>query len=273
MGNDDTGRLRDVKASSFDVFGTLVDWRTSLVDDFERWSERRGIRTDWVKLVEAWRIAYAPALDKVRNDPPLDFRKLNSLHREALEILIAQLGIPGLDEDDLEYLVKGWHCLNPWPDTVPRTQAPKNSVHYRSAVERQRLASHRVSQARGPVLGSCAVRRALRSLQAGSRSAPRHRRDARSSTEPGDDGGFSQLRSGGGEEARPQNAIRAAADQVRARPDAPPRGRRKLGCQRSKSREDSSPARRLDAHRKSESGARASDFVCACVDVRDRKGE
>jgi 2-haloacid dehalogenase len=55
--------LHLVKAMVFDVFGTVVDWRTSLIDDFTHWSETHGISADWPALVDAWRQAYVPAME------------------------------------------------------------------------------------------------------------------------------------------------------------------------------------------------------------------
>ena len=50
--------ISGVKALVFDVFGTVVDWRTSLIDDFTKWSAKRGIKADWTALVDGWRAVY-----------------------------------------------------------------------------------------------------------------------------------------------------------------------------------------------------------------------
>ena len=47
-----------VKALVFDVFGTVVDWRSSLIADFTKWSDKRGIKADWTALVDGWRAVY-----------------------------------------------------------------------------------------------------------------------------------------------------------------------------------------------------------------------
>jgi 2-haloacid dehalogenase len=108
----------DVKALVFDVFGTVVDWRSSLIADFTAWSAQRGIVADWAGLVDAWRQAYVPAMDEVRHHPERGFLKLDILHRRSLERLLAEFGIKGLTDDDLQYLTFGWHRLKPWPDSV-----------------------------------------------------------------------------------------------------------------------------------------------------------
>jgi 2-haloacid dehalogenase len=107
-----------VKALVFDVFGTVVDWRSSLIADFTKWSERRGIKADWTALVDGWRAVYAASMDEVRKHPERGYVILDVLHRRSLEKLVAQFSISGLNETDLHYLTTGWHRLNPWPDSV-----------------------------------------------------------------------------------------------------------------------------------------------------------
>ena len=107
-----------VKALVFDVFGTVVDWRSSLIADFAAWSEKRGIKADWTALVDGWRAVYAASMDEVRKHPERGYVILDALHRQSLEKLVAQFSISGLNEADLNHLTMGWHRLNPWPDSV-----------------------------------------------------------------------------------------------------------------------------------------------------------
>ena len=111
--------LSAVKALVFDVFGTVVDWRTSLIDDFAGWGETRGIRADWTALVDGWRAVYAASMDEVRKHPDRGYVILDVLHRRSLEKLVLELGISGLNDADLHYLAMGWHRLHPWPDSLP----------------------------------------------------------------------------------------------------------------------------------------------------------
>ena len=110
--------LSALKALVFDVFGTVVDWRTSLINDFTKWGETRGIKADWVALVDGWRGVYTASMDEVRKHPERGYVILDVLHRRSLEILVKDLGIPGLSEADLHHLTMGWHRLHPWPDSV-----------------------------------------------------------------------------------------------------------------------------------------------------------
>jgi 2-haloacid dehalogenase len=111
--------MSDVKALLFDTFGTIVDWRGSLIADFTAWGEARGIRADWTALVDSWRGAYRPSMDEVRRNPERGFLTLDELQRQSVEPLAAKLGITGLSTADFDYLTLGWHRLKPWPDSVP----------------------------------------------------------------------------------------------------------------------------------------------------------
>jgi 2-haloacid dehalogenase len=107
-----------VKALVFDVFGTVVDWRSSLIADFTKWSDKRGIKADWTALVDGWRAVYHASMDEVRKHPERGYMILDTLHRQSLEKLVAQFSIAGLNDADLHYLTMGWHRLRPWPDSV-----------------------------------------------------------------------------------------------------------------------------------------------------------
>src|SRR5262245_21496340 len=106
-----------VKALVFDVFGTCVDWRTSLINDFTKWSEKRGIKADSTALVDGWRAVYAASMDEVRKNPQNGYVILDVLHRRSLEKLVGQFDIKGLTDADLHHLTMGWHRLHSWSDT------------------------------------------------------------------------------------------------------------------------------------------------------------
>ena len=110
--------MSEIKALLFDVFGTVVDWRTSLIDNFSAWGKAKGLKGDWTALVDGWRAAYMPSMDEVRKHPERGFVILDDLQRQSIEPLAAKLGITGLTSADFDYLTRGWHSLNPWPDSV-----------------------------------------------------------------------------------------------------------------------------------------------------------
>src|SRR6202049_2713182 len=114
----DMSDISAVKALVFDVFGTVVDWRTSLIADFTKWADRRGVKADWTALVDGCAAVYAASMDEVRKHPERGYVILDTLHRRSLEKLVAQFSISGLTDDDLHHLTMGWHRLQPWPDSV-----------------------------------------------------------------------------------------------------------------------------------------------------------
>ncbi len=109
--------VSDVKALTFDVFGTVVDWRSSIIREGEALGRRKDIKVDWAKFADAWRAGYEPAMARVR-DGELPWTKLDDLHRANLDQLLVECGIGGLSEDEIDHLNRGWHRLDAWPDTV-----------------------------------------------------------------------------------------------------------------------------------------------------------
>jgi 2-haloacid dehalogenase len=107
----------DVQALLFDVFGTVVDWRTSLIEDLSQFGTSKGLKADWATFADDWRGLYQPAMDEVRSGRR-PWTILDVLHRESLDKLIAKYGFGGLGEADKEHMNRVWHRLKPWPDTV-----------------------------------------------------------------------------------------------------------------------------------------------------------
>ena len=165
--------ISDVKALVFDVFGTCVDWRTSLINDFTKWSEKRGIKADWTALVDGWRAVYAASMDEVRKNPQNGYVMLDVLHRRSLEKLVAQFGIKGLTEADLHHLTLGWHRLHSWPDTNAGPDAAEEEIHHLAALQRQRRAAHQHGEVCGHAVGPHHVGGTVRALQARSRDLSR----------------------------------------------------------------------------------------------------
>jgi 2-haloacid dehalogenase len=109
--------LSGVRAILFDTFGTVVDWRGSLIEELSAWADGRGIAADWAGLVDAWRGAYAPSMDRVRRGE-LPWTILDDLHRATLDRLVVDFGIAGLSAADMDWINRGWHRLRPWPDAA-----------------------------------------------------------------------------------------------------------------------------------------------------------
>lgn len=100
----------------FDVFGTLVDWYSSIVRAAEETAHRAGVAIDGDRFARGWRDRYVPSMDKVRTGER-PWRVLDELHRESLDDLLAELGVRLADEDRAS-LVAAWHRLRPWPDVT-----------------------------------------------------------------------------------------------------------------------------------------------------------
>jgi len=105
------------RAILFDVFGTLVDWRGSVAAGLAAYGAENGVEADWFAVTDAWRGAYAPSMDRVRRGET-PWRHLDELHREALAALLPKFGVENVQSSHLDELVKLWHRLTPWPDSV-----------------------------------------------------------------------------------------------------------------------------------------------------------
>ena len=106
-----------VRALVFDVFGTVVDWRTSVARDVAAAAQRRGLTVDGEKFADAWRAGYAPSMNRVRTGE-LPWTKLDDLHRMTLDKIVGDFGLSSLTPDERADLNNAWHRLDPWPDSV-----------------------------------------------------------------------------------------------------------------------------------------------------------
>jgi 2-haloacid dehalogenase len=104
-----------VNALFFDVFGTLVDWRTGVAREAERVLAPLGHKLDWSAFADAWRDEYQPGLEEVRSGT-IPFSKLDVLHRRNLERILPRFGLSGLTDETLRELTLAWHRLPAWPE-------------------------------------------------------------------------------------------------------------------------------------------------------------
>jgi 2-haloalkanoic acid dehalogenase type II len=114
--------LQSVKALIFDVFGTLVDWRTSIAREARLALSPLGIEADWLAFADAWRAQYQPAMEEVRSGK-LPFSRLDVLHRRNLEVVLKGFGLAQVDEATRVHLNLAWHRLDAWPDVSAGLQA------------------------------------------------------------------------------------------------------------------------------------------------------
>jgi len=106
-----------IRALLFDVFGTCVDWRTSIIREIEAVARRKGVTVDAAAFADAWRGNYQPSLEQVRSGRR-PWTILDVLHRETLDMLLPRFGLGMLSEAERADLNRAWHRLDPWPDTV-----------------------------------------------------------------------------------------------------------------------------------------------------------
>ncbi len=106
--------MQPIRVLLVDVFGTLVDWRASLIELAEATASRAGVQADWAGIIDDWRRAYQPAMDRVRHGA--SWRDLDSLQRETLSDVLTRRNVR-LSAEDSESLVQGWRQLRPWPDS------------------------------------------------------------------------------------------------------------------------------------------------------------
>jgi 2-haloacid dehalogenase len=107
-----------IKALLFDVFGTLVDWRTGVAREARSILVPLGIQADWLAFADAWRDQYQPSMEEVRAGR-LPYGKLDVLHRRNLDIVLRDFGLEHVPDAVRANLNLAWHRLDAWPDVVP----------------------------------------------------------------------------------------------------------------------------------------------------------
>ncbi len=104
-------------ALCFDVFGTVVDWRSGVAREAERLLSPFGLSLDWTGFADAWRARYQPAMEEVRTGRR-PFVTLDRLHRENLDAVLASVGAGDVPDGARAELTLAWHRLDPWPDVL-----------------------------------------------------------------------------------------------------------------------------------------------------------
>jgi 2-haloacid dehalogenase len=113
--SDETGT--DIKALVFDVFGTVVDWRTSITREIRSVGERLGVDADWQAFADRWRAGYHDGMQEFRDGAAV-WKTADQMYRERLDLLLAEHDMTGLTESETDHLNRAWHRLDPWPDSV-----------------------------------------------------------------------------------------------------------------------------------------------------------
>jgi len=115
-----------VHALVFDVFGTVVDWRGSIIRELRKLGRAKRLTVNWAAFADAWRAGYRPAMARVRRGE-LPWSTIDALHRVILDEVLKQFGVDGLSEQELQQLNRVWHRLRPWPDARASLQRLKRT--------------------------------------------------------------------------------------------------------------------------------------------------
>lgn len=106
---------QSIKAIVFDVFGTVVDWRSSIIREGQQLSSKKGLAIDWGQFADAWRAGYWAEIHRVRT-AEVEWKNIDTIHLETLHHLVEQFGITSLSTIEIEQFNRVWHRLSPWPD-------------------------------------------------------------------------------------------------------------------------------------------------------------
>ena len=116
--------MTQIKALLFDVFGTVVDWRSCVSAEIEHIAKKYGAEVNASEMADAWRARYQPAMEEIRQNKR-SFEILDILHRENLDHVLASFGLDEVSEADRAALNLCWHRLQGWPDSAEGLKALK----------------------------------------------------------------------------------------------------------------------------------------------------
>ena len=106
-----------IKALVFDVFGTVVDWRSSITREIKSVGKRLGVEANWEAFADRWRAGYHDGMQAFRDGTDV-WKTADQMYRDRLDLLLAEHSITSLSEPETEHLNRAWHRLDPWPDSV-----------------------------------------------------------------------------------------------------------------------------------------------------------
>ena len=107
-----------IQALTFDTYGTVVDWRSSVLGELRSLSARHGLALDCARFLDDWKAVYRPAMDRVnRGESP--WTTVDAIYRQRLDELLVTHGVTGLATGEVDALARVWWRLSPWPDAVP----------------------------------------------------------------------------------------------------------------------------------------------------------
>jgi len=107
-----------IRALTFDTYGTVVDWRSSVLATLRAFGARHRPSVDWERFLDEWKAAYRPSMDRINRDES-PWMTVDEIYRQRLDVLLVQYGVKDLDTAEVSELTRAWWRLAPWPDAVP----------------------------------------------------------------------------------------------------------------------------------------------------------
>jgi 2-haloacid dehalogenase len=107
-----------VQALLFDTYGTVVDWRDSVLAQLAEFGAAHGLDVDWTRFLTEWKAGYRPGMDRV-NAGEWPWTTVETIYRRRLDELLLRYDLDGVGEADRDTLTRVWWRLHPWPDAVP----------------------------------------------------------------------------------------------------------------------------------------------------------
>jgi 2-haloacid dehalogenase len=115
----EASKLGQIKALCFDVFGTVVDWRTTVINELQLFGSEQAINTNWSEFADRWRTEGYMGGMRLVQQGSLSFQTADALHLRMLNILLEEIGFDTQNNiRAVEHLNTVWHRLQPWPDSV-----------------------------------------------------------------------------------------------------------------------------------------------------------
>jgi hypothetical protein len=211
----------DLKVCIFDVFGTVVDWRGSLIEDLPKLGKKYGLDTDWTSFADDWRGLYQPQMARVRKGE-LPWTRIDDLHKEAFEMLLKKRSLKHPGEEGAWEFTHLWHKLRPWPDSVEGIGMMKKKYVVATLSNGNVALLINMAKHSGIPVGPLLLGRDLPPLQARPRILSRRGRQHVSQAAPGDAGRRPQRRPEGGAEMRIVHGLRPPPQGARPQPEDRP---------------------------------------------------
>ena len=117
-------RVEKVGTIVFDVFGTVVDWRSSVIFEVQKVADSQGISIDVTAFVDEWKSCYREGMDRV-NRGAVPWTNVDVIYRRKLDELLPAYSLGELSEAQKDHLNRAWTRLTPWPDSVEGLQRLK----------------------------------------------------------------------------------------------------------------------------------------------------